>query len=201
MLHSQTTHISSHACGLLMTNALELSHIPERDGAMRKLGILAVACTCAVMSIEARGDWADPGAVYLCDRRSNIFLMKSVMDTSSPEDPGTVPAPVGYSHLESTDNFRCRLKGVDIRGKFRIGGGGERGMCSGVTRTYIDSLTVNGIAVFEFSVSFNSQCIKDDELYLIEITPIDSKAKVRLCFADWNWGTGYAETRCDVKQL
>lgn len=84
-----------------------------------------------------KADWADPGAVYLCDKKAMLFCMKSVMDTSSPEDAGTVLPPPHYQPIHSAKNFKCTLGTNVISAHFEVEGAQSTGTCAGFRHTYI----------------------------------------------------------------
>lgn len=149
----------------------------------------------ALASSGANADWADPGAVYLCDQKAKAFIIQSTMDTSSPEDPGTVVARPDYKHIEGS--IRCRIGNTKIKAVVEVYGPRPTGMCAGYTHTLIRSLVVNDKKIFEYPTSFNSACFSDPELYEVRITEINGKPIVKVCYATWDWGVGYKETKCD----
>ena len=150
---------------------------------------------------NANADWADPGAVYLCDKKAGVFSMKPIMDTISPEDPGTVATPPRYRAVQSAKHFKCVLGHIVISAHFEVDGPHATGTCAGFTHTYIRSLSVNGKPIITELTSFNSACFSDPELDEIEIKKIDGKIRVELCYATWDWGVGYTKTKCDSQTL
>lgn len=152
-------------------------------------------------SAQAFADWADPGAAYLCDRGRHVFSVVSVMDTSSPEDPGTVIAPAGYTTLSESRSVQCTINGKKVSAVFNVRSPQETGMCGGITQTSLMSLRVNGMRVFELPVLFNHYCIENQALHSIEIKPEGSGARVKICHADWDWGVGYHNVQCESHRL
>jgi hypothetical protein len=146
-------------------------------------------------------DWTDPSAVYLCDTQAKVLSIKSAMDTSSPDDPGTVLPPPKYRPLTSAKNFKCTFGRVSVRASTEVQGPHPTGTCAGFTHTYIHSFQVNGKLLFSGMQSFNSACFSDPELYEIEVRQIGTKVHIKTCYATWDWGVGYKQDRCDAQDL
>jgi hypothetical protein len=149
----------------------------------------------ALASGSAQADWTDPGAVYLCDQKAKAFTIQSTMDTSSPEDSGTVVSRPGYKHIEGS--ISCRIEGAQIETTVEVYPPRPTGMCGGITHTLIRSLVVNGKKVFDHPTSFNTPCTLEPVLYEIRITAPNGSPIVKACYATWDWGVGYKETKCD----
>ena len=152
-----------------------------------------------MVSKTAVADWAEPGAAYQCDFENNVFSIKSFMDTSSPESPGTVAALPGYQKIKDGDYVACGISVLPIhsvRANFSVYPPQERGMCGGLTHTYINFLQVDEKLIFLNRESFNSQCINTPELYDIEVKVMGDEVVIKLCYADWSWGKGYTEIYC-----
>jgi hypothetical protein len=74
-------------------------------------------------------------------------------------------------------------------------------MCGGITQISLQSLRVNGKNVFETPVLFNHYCLDDEAIHSIELTEANGVARVQICYAGWDWGVGYHDVRCLVREL
>jgi hypothetical protein len=153
------------------------------------------------LSAQAFADWVDPGAVYRCNARAQSFSIASVMDTSSPEDPGTVSAPAGFSVVAGNRSVKCSLRRTKVIAQFSVRPPQATGMCGGITQISLQSLRVNGKKVFETPVLFNHYCFDDEAIHSIDITEANGLAHVQICYAGWDWGVGYHDVRCVVREL
>ncbi len=159
------------------------------------LGIMSAVLP--LIPLTAAADWAEPGAVLLCDTKSGTFSVRSVMDTSDPQDKGTVLAPAGYSAIVTDENYSCKLGNVEIRTSFRVRPPQATGMCGGMKQTYIESMRVNGTPIFEPGLPFNHRCLEEIALYSIDVHSVRGMVSVKTCYAKWDWGVGYTVTKCD----
>ena len=152
-------------------------------------------------SHDAVADWTDPGAAYLCDVQANVFSIKSVMDTSSPEDAGTVPLRPLYEPITETRDVTCTFDGVRLHARIEVRPPQATGTCGGFTHTSVRSFKVNGKELYPEPKSFNSACFTAPELYEIDLRKKDGAIQFTKCDATWDWGVGYTQGKCDVEQL
>ena len=167
---------------------------------MRLLPLLT-ASVLLLLSATARADWIDPKAAYRCDTNAQSFTIASVMDTSSPEDLGTVVAPAGFLEVSSVRPIRCSLRRAKITARFGIRSPQATGICGGITQITLHSLRVNGKAVFEMPILFNHHCLNDESIYSIDFSGTQVKTRIQVCHAKWDWGVGYHGVRCDAREL
>ena len=160
-----------------------------------------IAAALLVTSVGARADWADPGAAYRCDVAARSFSVASVMDTSSPEDAGTVRAPPQFSSISSSRSVRCVFAGTRITARFRVRPPHETGICGGITQTSIEALHANGKGIFELPESFNHYCVEEQALHSIAIRKAGGATQIEICHAAWDWGVGYHNVRCETRAL
>jgi len=123
--------------------------------------------------------------------------MRSVMDTSDPQDEGTVLPPAGYSAVVTDKNYSCKIGVIEIRAFFRVRPPQATGMCGAITQTYIESMAINGSPVFDLPVSFNLRCLNDIDLYSIDVYSLNGEMKIKTCYASWDWGIGYTVSKCE----
>jgi len=123
------------------------------------------------------------------------------METSSPDDPGTVKAPHGFATLSANRSIQCTIGGTKISAKFEVRPPEATGTCGGITQISLMSLRVNGKRVFDNPVLFNHYCLEDQALHSIDIKPKGSGARVRICRAEWGWGSGYHNVQCESHEL
>jgi len=147
----------------------------------------------------AQADWADPGLAYQCARAKHQFSVASVMNTSSPEDPGTVKAPPGFVLLPDSKLVQCNLGASQVHAIFRVRAPQATGMCAGITQISIESLTVGGKSLFDAPELFNHYCIDEEALHSIEVRVSKGTTHINVCYAQWNWGIGYHNKRCEVR--
>ena len=152
-----------------------------------------------LLGVNAHADWADPSAAYLCDINGHTFSIRSVMETSSPEDPGTVKAPQGFLPLVSDTVFKCVFGRTSVLARIRVRPPQPTGICGGITQTYLESFRVNGKELFGMPVSFNHRCLNDEDLYSIEIKEVNGVTRTEVCYAAWDWGVGYHNVRCEFR--
>lgn len=158
---------------------------------------LPFVVTLLVVSALAHADWADSGAAYRCDHPGQSFSIVSVMDTSSPED--TVSAPGKFSVVTDDISVECALRHAKVVTRFGVLPPKPTGTCGGVTAISLQSLQVNGKEVFELETLFNHYCLEDEALHSVKISESKGAARIRLCYAKWNWRAGYHDVRCVEK--
>jgi hypothetical protein len=166
---------------------------------MLNIGLPVIALLLA-LAASANADWVDPGAAYLCDKASRVFVVKAVMLTSDP-DEGTVIKPQGYSTFRSEKNFKCIIGKTTIDADIKVLEPHPGGNCAAYTYTYINSLRVNGKKVFPEWRIFNSPCSEDPVLYEIQVKQVGTKVHFEACYATWKWGVGFTKTSCDVQDF
>jgi hypothetical protein len=154
--------------------------------------------TLVVLTTSAWADWANPGAEYFCDKEKRTFTLDATMDTSSPDDFGTVKPYAGYQGVSHSKNrISCKFGTTNIKARISVDGPRASGMCAGYTHLFIDSFLVNGKRAFK-PTSFNSSCSSNDpDLYKVTVTEGQAGPMVRLCYATWDWGVGYTLTSCN----
>ncbi len=152
----------------------------------------------AVLASSANADWADPRAVYLCDKQNGVFVAKSVMFTSAP-DEGTVDVPSGYVFFETNKKFKCKVGKAIVEANISVVQPHPGGNCAAYTWTYINSMRVNARKVFPHMQIFNSPCADSDEsvLYEIKVQSRKNETHFEACYATWAWGVGYTKKYCD----
>jgi len=159
--------------------------------------VVAIGYLCS--ALPAYAEWADPSAAYLCDSKTVRFSMKSIMETSEP-DQGTVRREPGYSSVYTDDDFKCDVGPIHVRANIVVDPPHETGTCAGFTHTYLRSLRVNGKELFH-ERTFNSACDSNPELYKIEVQQRGARVHVQSCYATWAWEVGYKQTKCDEIDL
>lgn len=163
---------------------------------LRPLLLFAVICG---VSSNVIADWTDSSMAFKCAPRSGEFAVRGVVATSSP-DAGTVPVPPGFSEVTEGRTIRCKLPGVAIETVFKVYPPHSRGYCGALTLNEIVLLRVNGRLALPPNRKFNLLC--DDEiLYMLDVQHRSGITLLRMCFASWDWGTGYAQTRCEEQPL
>ncbi len=166
---------------------------------MRIAKLFVFAITLFFVSL-AHADWTDPQAAYLCDGKGQVFLVKAVVLTSTP-DEGTVLRPTGYSTFKSDKKFKCVIGKAVVDADIEVREPHPGGNCAANTYTLINSLRVNGKEFFRDRQFFNDACSDDPVLYKIEIRPLGAKVHAEACYARWAWGVGFTETNCVVKDF
>ncbi len=155
---------------------------------------LPLAVILLFVSALAHADWIEPGAAYHCDHSGQSFSIVSVMETSSPED--TVSAPSEFSMVANNISVECALRHTKVVARFSVLPPEPTGTCGGVTAISLQSLQVNGKEVLELDTLFNHYCLEDEALHSINILESKGAARIRLCYAKWNWRAGYHDARC-----
>ena len=159
----------------------------------------ALCVVLHLVSINALADWTDPGAAYNCDPQKRMLSITSVMDTSSPEDPGTVRAPSGYLGFafDSRSALKCTFGHTSVQARVRVSSGRASGTCGGIPRTVFETFRVNGKEVFGAPTTINFRCLNDEDLFSIEVTEEKGVIQTKVCYAQWDWGVGYHGVRCE----
>lgn len=160
-----------------------------------------IATVLLFLSAQAFADWIEPGAAYRCNARARSFSITSVMETSSPEDPGTVSAPTGFLIVALGRSVTCSLGHTKVTAKFSVRAPQATGMCGGITQITLQFLRVNGKNVFETPVLFNHYCLDDEALHSIEFKEANGVARAQICYAGWDWGVGYHNVRCVAREF
>jgi hypothetical protein len=155
-----------------------------------------IAGILLLVSVQAHADWTDPGAAYRCDNRAQLFSIVSVMETSSPEDAGTVSAPEGFSMVSGGSSVKCSLRHAKVVAGFSVRPPQPTGMCGGITLVSLQTLSVNGREIFEAPTLLNHYCLEDEALNSIRITESNGVVRINICYAKWDWGVGYHDARC-----
>lgn len=163
---------------------------------LRPLLLFAVICGA---SSNAIADWTDPSMAFKCAPRSGEFAVRGVVATSSP-NAGTVPIPPGFSEVTKSRTIRCNLPGADIEAVIKVYPPQPRGYCGALTLNKIVLLRVNGRPALPANRSFNLLC-DDEALYTLDVQRRSGTTLLRTCFASWDWGTGYTQTRCEEQPI
>lgn len=149
-------------------------------------------------SSQASADWVVVGVAYQCNKESNTFSLQGTMDTSSPEDPGTIPPLSGFTVLSKSSNtISCSIGKVHVVAKIDVVEPQDRGMCMGIGFVSLQFLTINGQKVFQNPVMFNSGCFNDPVLFDLKITSKGDIPIMTACRGKWDWGVGYKDHECE----
>jgi hypothetical protein len=168
------------------TQTLEGFHLTQ----LRPIFFVVLLLLCQV----AKGDWEDHRAVLLCDKENHVLSIKSVIETS--DHVNDIHAPPGHEPLTTDSNYSCVLGATRIRANFEVRDPFPSGACSGMTRTYIRSLKVNGKEQIHQLTKFNSPCLSEPVLYDLEVTEKRGKPYLKKCIAPWDWDQGYKAAGC-----
>lgn len=161
-----------------------------------------VAAFLLLTSAPAFSDWIDPGAAYQCDRGRQVFKLASTMDTSSPEEPGTVKAPPGFKELHlGSRTVKCAIGTARVTAEIVIQPGRGTGTGGGLTSISVETLLVNGKRIFETPELFNHYYLDPLALHSIDIQPEGRGAQVRICQAEWDLDIGYHNVQCEIRQF
>jgi len=146
-----------------------------------------------LVALPSHADWTEPGAAYLCDIKSNIFVMQATMDSESAP---TVGPRSGYTQVEKSTQITCNLSHVKISTKVTLDPPRASGICGGVQHVWLDNFLIGKKKIFEYSNMFNDTCSGDPILYEIRIHEDGALVKTELCYTSWNWDNGYADPKC-----
>ena len=142
---------------------------------------------------SARADWVVLGAAYKCVAGSS-FELRATVDTSSPEDPGTVrPAP-GFTALKQDvpSHISCVAGAAKVEAALRVWSPQAAGMCAGSGGVSIESLLVNGKPVLTLGEAFNMSCAGEPAVVSVRV----QGGRVKVCRGEWDWGKGYHTVKC-----
>jgi len=162
---------------------------------------LLVSCFL-LLSLHARADWIVVGAAYKCEP-GRAFALEATMDTSSPNDPGTVRAKSGFTELkpDRTSILKCTVGQAEVRSKIRVTSPRAQGMCAGSGDVSIEQLQINGQRVLAEQEPFNIACVEGPAIISIRVRASESLTEVEVCRGEWAWGIGYENIQCEAKRV
>jgi hypothetical protein len=158
---------------------------------MLKALILVTLCS---VSTHALADWAEAAGEYNCDRAHAILSLRSTVTTSQP-DAGEVKHRADYDGMEDGQPIACNIGGVPIKIGVRVTPPHDQGVCAGTTHTDLGPILVGRKKFVEIRTPFVNAC-DDEVLYLVDFSASGHQTVVHMCWATWDWGTGFKETRC-----
>ena len=162
--------------------------------------LVAISCLLGPWAVIAQADWIVVGAAYQCNKNDKTFSLHGTIDTSSPEDPGTIRTKPGFTELnEPTNTIKCSIGKTEIVATVRIVSPQAQGMCMGIGFVDLQLLKINDRKVFEYPETFNSGCFFEPVLFSIDVDATHTPPKVKLCRGKWDWGVGYADAKCEEK--
>ena len=170
-------------------------YVSERQMNLSRLLILV----WAILGVgHAEADWIVVGAAYQCSAKAGTFSLEGTMDTSSPEDPGTIRARPGFTNLSKPETvINCRIGGSHVRARVSLYPPLDHGMCNGIGSVSLNLLTVDGKKIFDRPELFNSGCFNDPVLFTVKVQVRTSGISVKSCRGKWNWGVAYADSKCE----
>ena len=148
----------------------------------------------------AHADWAYFGAAAGC--KQNEFELVATVETSDPENAGTMSTPRGYLELPTgTRDIRCAIGGVTVDTRLTVHGA-SKGKCMGGGYVAIQSLVIAGHKILPRDgpyEPFNWTCsTADPAIVRIRVLPGPSDVRMEICTASraWEWGVGYTGITC-----
>lgn len=160
------------------------------------------AALLLLTSTSVFSGWIDPGAAYQCDRGRQAFRLVSTMDTSSPEEPGTVRAPPGFKELRmGSRTVKCAVGSAKVTAEIVIRPGRGTGTGGGLTSISVEALLVNGKRIFETPELFNHYYLEPLALHSIDIEAEGRGGKVGICKAEWHPDIGYYNVQCEIRNV
>lgn len=168
----------------------------------RALFVYAIALCGSMLSTSASADWILLGAAYRCVAGQS-FTIDAVMETSSPNDPGTVLPKPGFTKakVDQTARVRCRVGKAIVDASIRVTGPRAQGAGAGSGDVSIDVLTANGQKVLVEPETFNLAHASGPAITSITIYRENLSTLVEICRGQWDWGVGYGDVRCEKRRL
>ncbi len=149
-------------------------------------------CVLAIAP-SARADWVVLGAAYQCVPGES-FELRATVDTSSPEDLGTVQRPPGFIALkqDQPSRLRCAIGEIKVEALIQVWGPKATGVCAGSGDVAVESLLVNGKSPLEADESFGMSCTGGPAITSVRV----QGGHVRVCRGEWDWGKGFHSVKC-----
>lgn len=149
-------------------------------------------CLFAVAS-SARADWSVLGAAYKC-KAGESFELRATVDTSSPNDPGTVRPGPGFTALKQDEPSRlfCVAGRNQVEAIVHVWSPRAKGTCAGSGDVSIESLLVDGRRILNADEPFNRACPSGPAIVSVRV----QGASLRVCRGEWDWGKGYQRVKC-----
>ena len=150
-------------------------------------------CLFAVAS-SARADWTVLGAAYKC-KAGELFELRATVDTSSPDDPGTVRPGPGFTALKQDEPSRlvCVVGRNKVEAVVHVWSPRAKGTCAGSGDVSIESLLVNGKPILHTDEPFNMACPSGSAIVSVRV----QGSSLRVCRGEWDWGKGYRSVKCN----
>lgn len=158
-----------------------------------------VTLACGIFMSPARADWAETSLEYRCDKESDVFSLRGLVEAN---DEFFIPSRPGFSMVQPLkQTLKCKLKGATVSLEIFHVPPQERGMCSASSFYQIVKMTIGEKVLFR-NEPFNHICITaDPSLYEITVTTRGRKVHVESCTGKWDWEKAYSNSKCEAKLL
>jgi uncharacterized protein YecT (DUF1311 family) len=160
----------------------------------RDLCLLSIVAG-SLWATAALADWVVFGAATKCDPGRELAIV-GIVEASS--DDSIVAPPQDFLGLDDGEHeLSCMIGNVLVSATVHVVPPQARGMCMGAGYVSVDKFNVGGVPLFLGGQSFNWNCPPSEKpLMNISVSLRDSRLRVELCYASWDWGTRYETPKC-----